>query len=480
MTISELLKKDFFEDKTNEIKSRLNGNNPVDWLKAIVAFANGNGGMLYIGVRDDGLLVGFEKSEIEREKNLLINCVNQFVLPRLSLSFAYLHYEDNDGRRYVIAVSVPSSSSKPVYLTYKKAQSVFVREDGFCRLASRDEIGRMYLDNDRFPFDMQRTDVKYEQKDFSLLFAAYFKNTGKSLNDKALASIGFFDDEGYLRKGALFFKDGYQDDALLIKAVEWDGIDRAGDVFYHPSSCSSSLLEEVDFCLTFVSSHSKEGYRKESNGRVSVFSYPKRSIFEAVINALAHRNYYISGSFIQLDLFADRLEITSPGSLPCGFSNQAPIYDLSSIRPQTRNPLICKVLELLRYMEALGTGFDKIVADYSSSDKSHRPFALNGNDSFSVVLPNLLYAGGVLDADSLPAVLHGFIENGSEYDDRILSFCCLQERSAPEIASFLKISLSTHLRKDIIGNLVRQGFLAVKTKGKRSIYVADKRKVSIG
>lgn len=352
MTISELLKTDFFENKTNELKMRLDEKKPEDWMRTICAFSNGNGGTLYIGVRDDGLLAGFKKEEIEHEKLILTNHVNQFISPRLSLSFSYLSYEEEGQTRYLIKVSVPASGFKPVYLVYKGNQGVYVREDGFCRLASREEIGRMYNARENFPFDMQRTEVKYDPKDFTRLFATYEKKTGKVLTDKILSSIDFYDDEGYLRQGALFFKDGYQDDALLIKAVEWPGADRGGDVFLHPASCSFSLLEEVEFCLDFVKAHSKEGYRKEANSRVAIYSYPERSVFEAIVNALAHRNYYFQGSFIQLDLFVDRLEIASPGTLPSRASGPDAIYDLMSIRPRPINKLICRVFTLIRYMES--------------------------------------------------------------------------------------------------------------------------------
>ncbi len=480
MTISEFLKTDFFENKTNELKMRLDEKKPEDWMRAICAFANGEGGTLYIGARDDGLLTGFQKEEVEREKLILTNHVNQFISPRLSLSFSYLPYEEKGQTRYLIKASIPSSGLKPVYLTYKGNQGVYVREDGFCRLASREEIGWMYNARENFPFDMQKTEVKYVASDFTRLFATYERKTGKVLTDKILSSLDFYDEEGYLRQGALFFKDSYQNDALLIKAVEWSGVDRGGDVYLHPASCCSSLLEEVDFCLDFVKAHSKEGYRKEATSRVAIYSYPERSVFEAVVNALSHRNYYLSGSFIQLDLFVDRLEVVSPGILPTRISDPEPIYDLISIRPRPRNKLICKVFALIRYMEALGSGFEKISGDYSSCDSSHRPFAKSYNDSFVLALPNLLYSPGILSKDSLPEVSHSFIESGSEYDDRILSYCYLQGRDASEIAAFLKISLSTHLRKDILGNLVSQEFLTIKARGKRNVYFTNQEKVLLG
>ncbi len=479
MTISELLKTDFFENKTNELKMRLDEKKPEDWMRILASFANGEGGSLYIGVKDDGLLAGFKKEEIDHERLILTNHANQFLSPRAPLTFSYLPYKEGEETRYVMKVDVSPSGLKPVYLTYKGNQGVYVREDGFCRLASREEIGRMYNVIENFPFDLQKTKIKYNASDFSRLFAVYEEKTGKALTDKILSSIGFFDEEGYLRQGALFFKDGYQDESLLIKAVEWPGVDRGGDVFLHPASCSSSLLEEVDFCLSFVKAHSKEGYRKEASTRVKFFSYPERSVFEAVVNALAHRNYYFPGSFIQLDLFLDRLEIVSPGCLPSKAPSMERIYDLASICPQPRNTLICKVFTLIRYMEALGSGFEKITSDYSSCDFGHKPFAKSYNDSFVLTLPDLTYSSGVLNEGSLPNVSHPFIEKGSEYDDRILSYCYMQGREAPEIASFLNVSLSTHLRKDILGNLVSQGFLLIKARGKRNVYFTNREKVSL-
>ncbi len=476
MTIQELLHRDFFEDKQNETKLRLDEKDPSSWLKTVAAFANCNGGTLYIGVNDSGVLAGFSKEELDHVVLYFSSQVSQHISPRPFYQCTYLKYGDEESVRYVVAIEVRPSASKPVYFTFKGAQSVFLREQGFVRLASREEIGAMYMNAENVPFDMQRSEIKYDPNDFKKLFQRYKENTGKELTEKALASIGFFDEERYLRLGALFFKDDYQDDRLMVKACQWMGLNRSGDIVLHPETWNCNFLDEADRCMDFILSHSVDGFKKEPSSRSPVFSYPKRSIFEAVINALAHRNYYLYGSFVQIDLFPDRLEISSPGALP-GIREEEKIYDISSIRPQSRNPLIAKIFQLLKMMEALGTGFDKITSDYSGKGETHRPFACNAHGVFTLTLPDLFFQNGVVGEETLPAIAHGVITDSSSYDDRILSYCYARSRAASDIASFLGVTLSTHLRKDILGNLVKQGYLETHKKGKGLQYQSNQNKV---
>ena len=73
-------------------------------------------------------------------------------------------------------------------------------------------------------------------------------------------------------------------------------------------------------------------------------------------------------------------------------------------------------------MEAAGTGFDKIVEDYSKADEKHRPYIYSTSDHFTLVLPDLTYDGGV-EADPTRNLIYVPVPNGSKHDERILSFC---------------------------------------------------------
>lgn len=69
------------------------------------------------------------------------------------------------------------------------------------------------------------------------------------------------------------------------------------------------------FAITFIQSHAVNGFRKTDEGRVDHYSYPARSITEGVVNAIAHRNYFIKEIQIEKNMFKDRLEISSSGTL---------------------------------------------------------------------------------------------------------------------------------------------------------------------
>ena len=107
---------------------------------------------------------------------------------------------------------------------------------------------------------------------------------------------------------------------------------------------------------------------KLGDTRKNIDAYPQRALFEGVINAVAHRDYFLDGTQIQVDMFKDRLEISSPGSFYRG-EKIGKTYDLSGIISKRRNELITAVLVSCNVMEAAGTGFDKIVEEYKMADE---------------------------------------------------------------------------------------------------------------
>ena len=203
---------------------------------------------------------------------------------------------------------------------------------------------------------------------------------------------------------------------------------------------------------------------KRNDRRTNVDAFPKRALFEGVINAVAHRDYYQDGTQIQLDLFRDRLEISSPGGFYRG-EKFGKNYDLSGIISKRRNELISGVLVACNVMEAAGTGFEKIAEDYAEADERHRPYIYAASDHFTLVLPDLTYEQGVADSD-LSAIAFVPVPDGTEHDEKVLSFCYHQARRASEIAKFLGLSDSTYFRKMILENLVKNGYL-IKSKTAR-------------
>ena len=156
-------------------------------------------------------------------------------------------------------------------------------------------------------------------------------------------------------------------------------------------------------------------------------------------------------------MFADRLEISSPGSFFEGESLKK-TYDLSAIISKRRNELICGVLVSCGVMEAAATGFDKVAEDYRNADEAHRPFIFSSSDHFTLVLPDLTYDDGVASSD-LPTLLFVPVPSGGAHDDAILSACYATARTAKDIAQTIGLSDSSYFRKCILGNLVEHGYL---------------------
>lgn len=194
---------------------------------------------------------------------------------------------------------------------------------------------------------------------------------------------------------------------------------------------------------------------KRDDGRINIDSYPARALFEGIINAVAHRDYYLDGTQIQVDIFKDRLEISSLGGFYRG-ERLGKTYDLSGVISKRRNELITGVLVECNVMEAAGTGFDKIMEEYAQVDAAHKPYIFSTSDHFTLVLPDMTYENGVED-ENIPQIVFAPVQGGTELDEKVLGFCYMKAHKVSEIAEFLGISNSTYLRKQVLGNLEKNG-----------------------
>ena len=173
-------------------------------------------------------------------------------------------------------------------------------------------------------------------------------------------------------------------------------------------------------------------------------------------------------------MFKDRLEISSPGSFYKG-EKLGKTYDLSGIISKRRNELITGVLVACNVMEASGTGFDKITEEYAEADESHKPYIYSSSDHFTLVLPDMTYVNGVVN-DYAPGLSFLPVPDGTELDKKVLSFCYHKPHKVSEIAEYLEISDSTYLRKQVLENMVKNGYLE-KSKISRSSYYKTNRDI---
>lgn len=478
MYLEEIIGKVQLEGLTSECKRILNRNDNEGWLKTVAGFANASGGDLYIGVEDKtNKLIGFDRTEADNERNYFNNQVNEHITPRPQINISFLPYKIRNSERFVLRVQVIESAVKPVILKYNNTPSIYMRRDGFTNGATYEEIIEMSVRSKNTQYDLLVSDVSYDPGDFTGLQAFFRehqdeKNKGKELKEKALRSMGFMDGKGYLLNGAVLFRDDYDGRKTGVQCSVFSGFHKGSERIVTINRFNGNIQDTIEYIMEFVNQRMNHSMIKLGDNRINIDAYPQRALFEGVINAVAHRDYYLDGTEIQVDMFKDRLEISSPGGFYRG-EKFGKTYDLSGVISKRRNELISNVLVACNVMEAAGTGFDKIMEEYADADEPHKPYICSASDHFTLVLPDLTYAEGVAD-DRLPEISFVPVPDGTEHDKKVLAFCYSQAHKAAEIAEYLGVSDSTYFRKKVLENLEKQGYLLASKVSRASYYKTNR------
>lgn len=469
MYLDEIIGDVKLESDKFESKAILNREDVIGWLKSIAGFANATGGDFYIGVEDKtNKLIGFDRKGADNERNYFNNQVNEHLTPRPQMKISFIGYKVNGKERFIIKISIDESAVKPVILKYKNIPSIFIRRDGFTNGATYEEIIEMSVKSKKTQYDLLVSDIKYESDKFLDLHRFYKEhNKGKVLKEKALQSLGFVNEAGYLLNGAVLFMDNYNGKKTEVQCSVFSGFNKGSDRVVTINRFNGNITSTIDYIIEFVNLRMNHSMVKLDNTRVNIDAFPLRALFEGVINAVAHRDYYLDGTQIQVDMFKDRLEISSPGGFYRG-EKLGKTYDLSGIISKRRNELICGVLVACNVMEAAGTGFDKIVEEYASADEKHKPYIYSKSDHFTLVLPDLTYDRGI-ENDVVEGLSFVPVPDGTDLDEKVLNFCYLNAHKVSKIAEYLGVSDSTYFRKRVLSNLEKHGYL-MKSKVSRATY----------
>ena len=462
-----------FETATNDFKEFLNdGKNANEWLKTVAAFANTKGGTLYDGIVNDNYNPkGFNKAMVDKQVQTFQRLVKEHIRPEPDISMRYLPIGED---KYVIEFAIQKSHERPVVCLYDGFPFIWIREEGKTRAATSEEIQRMALEDSGEEKEKVFLSKPFVADHFQQLFALFQEKNNRELTEKDLRSVGFFDDFGMLRKEAEYFADDYQGEDTALMITRYPSFGKGGSLLYPEPLFQGNILSGIQKVQEYVAAHAEVVYLKQASGAISTTSFPPRTVTEAIVNAYAHKNYFMRGSQIEVNLYLDRLEIVSPGAL-VGRGSLGKINDLSSLIPMRRNEFICNVLVMLKLMERRGSGFDKIESDYQPFGNKYAPFAIAREDSFTLVLPNLSYPYGVVGTDSADLDLV-FLERPNEKPStrKILSYCYFKDRSLEEIAKMLGVSVSSYLRNEILQDLVARKLLTVDKEGKKNLYHTNK------
>ena len=418
-------------------KLKLEVKKPKSWCKSISAFANTLGGFLIFGISDDNQIVGIETPDKDAELISEIIKTRLNPIPEFKISF---HTEDGN---VLLIVQVFKGEETPYYYSRDGLLEAYVRIGNESAKAPPIELKRLVLRGRNTTFDSQNSMYKVDDYAFSKLRERYKKWTGNSFDEKDLVSFGLATEQGYLTNAGALIADESPIRYSRIFCTRWNGLNKSGGTFdaLDDAEYEGSVLSLIENGEAFIKRNTKMMWKKTANSREEMPEYVERSYHEALVNAIAHRDYLINGSEVHIDIYDDRLEIYSPGGMPDGSNIQE--RDPVTVPSTRRNPVLADVFNRLGYMERKGSGFAKILDNYAfqvNYTEEKKPYFKSDRYQFTVIMPNLNY-GGIQDDtvnDTVNDIVKNEIMNLMKNNPRI---------TITDIAKALNISRPTVTRK---------------------------------
>ena len=358
----------FQESETVELKAIV----VEDIKKEIIAFANCEGGKLYIGVLDDGTVTGLDNPN---ETSLRIsNMVRDAIKPDLTM---FLHYETiTVDEKKIVAVDIQQGTERPYYIAKKglRPEGVYVRQGYSSVPATNTAIRRMIKETDGDHFEEMRS---LEQKLTFESAKKIFAERNVKFGFTQMKTLGMATQDGVYTNLGLLLSDQC---VHTIKAAVFQGITQSE--FKDRKEFSGSLFRQMNEAYDFIDFRNQTHSTFDKLYRIDRRDYPETAVREALLNLLVHREYSFRASTF-ISLYADRLEFTSIGGLVSGVS----LNDITMGISVCRNTKLANVFYRLELIEAYGTGIIKIMEAYEGTGMT--PQIEASDNAFKIILPNL-------------------------------------------------------------------------------------------
>lgn len=333
-----------------DFKLMLEEKKPKSWLKSISAFANGSGGSLFFGIDDNGSIKGL--SNIQHVCEIISSKIRDYMdpLPDVEIIPHMLNtYE-------ILQVKVSSGNYTPYYYVGDGQRVAFVRVGDESMPATAEQMVRLVLKGSNKTFDSLHTEHKVEDNTFIILANTFKKRTNQEWNKKYLQSFGLVTNTGTLTNAGALLADDCPLWQSRLYCTRWDGEDKSDAI--NDAEYSGNILLLLREALNFVKSNTRKGWEKLPDGRKNKPEYAERAVLEAMVNHFIHRDYTVMGGEVHLDIYDDRLVVTSPGGMYDGSIIQN--LDIAEVSSERRNPILANVMAQLDYMEKRGSGLTRI------------------------------------------------------------------------------------------------------------------------
>ena len=358
------------ESKTIEFKREYTENLKYE----VIAFANTDGGTIYIGIEDDGTVIGIENTD--KTMLSITNMIRDSIHPDVTL-FTDVNTVDIE-EKTVIRIDILRGTERPYYIKGKgiRPEGIYVRQGASSVPASHAAIVKMIKETSSDNFEEA---ISIEQAlSFSKADEA-FRNHSINFDDNNKRTLGLIRHDGLYTNLALLLSDQCPHS---IKAARFQGTDKA--IFTDRVEISGSVFQQMDEAYEYLQKNNRVSSEFKGLERVDHLDYPEEALRESLINSVVHREYAIPGPVL-ISIFDDRIEITALG----GLTKELSLDDIMLGVSVLRNKKLGDIFYRLKLIEAYGTGIEKIMRSYDNC--SEKPKIDISDNAFKITLPNQNY-----------------------------------------------------------------------------------------
>lgn len=342
-----------------DFKIMLEEKRPKSWLKSVSAFANGLGGSLFIGVDNDGIVKGLD--DIQRVCETISNKIRDYMDPLPEVEM--IPHKTDEGMN-VLQLKVNAGNYTPYYYVGDGQRVAFVRIGDESVPATAEHMVRLVLKGSNKTYDSLITDYRKDDNSFIILANEFKKRTEQDWNTKYLLSFGLVTSKGYLTNAGALFSDDCPLWQSRLYCTRWDGKDKSDAI--NDAEFTGNIIMLLRESMNFVKSNTRRGWEKLPTGRKNKPEYAERAVLEAMVNHFIRRDYTVMGGEVHLDIYDDRLTVTSPGGMCNGTLIQN--LDIANVSSERRNPILANVMAQLDYMEKRGSGLTRICNETKALD----------------------------------------------------------------------------------------------------------------
>lgn len=442
------------ENKTTEFKREY-----VDDIKnTIIAFANCDGGTLYIGVNDDGTVCGVDN--VDDIMLRVTNAIRDSVRPDITM-FVECH-NDVMNDKPIVRITVQRGTARPYYLQRKgiRPEGVYIRQGASTVSATDAAILNMIKVTSGDSYEEARS---LEQHLTFQKTADFLKKRKVEFGKNQMRTLHLIgEDNMYTNLGFLLSDQCTH----MIKLAVFEGSRKT--VFKDRRELSGSLLEQLEAAFNYIDRYNRTRAEFSGLDRLDMRDYPPEAIREALLNAIVHRDYSFSGAAL-ISIFDDRIEFVTIGGLIKGIT----LADVKLGVSVLRNQYLANIFYRLRLIEAYGTGILKINECYDNYVV--KPLIEVTDNAFKITLPNTNFHEE--GSNTLNSPKTGGSTSVTKKEERINAVLKLCRNKGfiirSDVETVLGVSQSTAIL--LLRELTNDGTLIKKGKTKNLRYYENKK-----